>query len=590
MSAPQGLFYFSGLKGLLQGRFCVTDGVQPALAELHIPPQDTPLPAIGDLIVSYAGGGAIFPQCRITSFSFDVDDTGREVWIVRIADARWRWKYARISGEYNVRDDNGNPKAKQVADSRKLAKLLFQALKVEKFDLGDLPEGFYPEKHWAGDRADVELESLCAAQGCRVVPLSGGKFIIKGAGRGARLPKSAETMSFSDAVNPPELPESIVFEGGPDIYQMDLELEAVGEELDGTVKLLDELSYRPKPEHGWDIPHFMNVDSEDELRTRNRDVAKQFAFRLFRIKTPFTLPTYNGPNKKDRVVDDIKRICPITDRQVYRAKVLNKVETLPAVVYGKFYRDSHQQKSDFESDSVDPQLARSPEQKWHGGVSVIAEKGLVLLGEYCRQIDEDTGFNVPPKIFIRTSFSVRDPETFAFVKKQIERRLSRQPNGTPKLFITRDEVCLVTIDRDQDGQAKNVDNLTKPIDDLSIQGPTVLGIAGAGQFSPQFPSLTDYANYYIDGAIRDLNQEDATSCRYGGFLRFDLDGAVRQIIYEVDEEGKATTQLSRNTEILGPWPSRAQREYNAKAAAIADQADKQKLQAAKLAASIRRLK
>ncbi len=579
MSAPQGLFYFSGIQGLLKGSFALTDDVQPSLATIYIPPQDNPLPAIGDFIVSYGGQQILFPQCRVQHVSFDQDDDGHVVWALTIADARWRWKYYRISGDYNLRDDNDNPKGATnvIKDSRDLATLLFKALKVDKFDLGDLPSGDFPEKHWDYDRADVELSSLCSALGCRIVPQFGGSFKIVTSGVGDKLPKNALTLNFSDAANPPELPESIVFVCGPDIYQHDFELEAVGKELDGTIKPIDELSYKPKD--GWesiDLDHFSKVDENSPqdkgyIRTLNRDIARKYVFRLFRIKVPFTLPGVDGK------VKSLKRILPITDRQIFRVPNEDHTDNQPALVYGNFYRDSHEQKNNLEEDHVDPLLRKRPQGIWRGGTNVICEKGLVELDTQCYRLDGAKP--AKPILFLRTSVQLRDNDTNAFFRKEVERKLSRQPNGTPKLYIIHDEISFVVTDQDSTGKQGYFDNFLKPISDFK-DSPK----------NPDYPSVKKYADYFIDGQLREMQIENSSSSKYAGFQILPMDGAIRSIVWEVDDNGKAWTTIARNSDILGHYPSKAEREYNVKAAAIADKAKQQRLQQAKTAAIQRRLK
>jgi hypothetical protein len=474
--------------------------------------------------------------------------------VLTVVDTRWRWKYKRISGYYNIRDDNQNPKKETIKNARQLGELLFKALGVKSFDLGDLPADQFPEKDWDCARADAELSELLDATGCIVVPVNATlSWRVVTAGVGSKLPKNGLLLDFSDALTPPERPDQIVYVAGRTLYQTDFELEAVGEDTDGSIKQIDKLSF--KPAGGWsgiDIPHFMNVDADvTDSNTSRRELARRFVFKLFRIKTPFRLPEAG-------VIEDLKRILPITDRQVFQAKVLDKLETLQAYVYGQYYQETHEIQSNLLQEQGD--LVKHPAGYWYGGTQIIAEKGLVLLSDYCRIIDKD-GLIRPPKIKLRTSVNLRDAGTFAWQRRRVPTRLTKRVTGAPSYEIVNDEVAYVVADKFINGRKTTVNNWQKPIEDASTAN------GGAGQF----PSLKKTAEFYTKAAIKELELEAATSARYGGFVNIPMDGAIRAVEFVVDESGKATTMAHRNSDGLGPTAlPRSERVFNAKVLRLID--------------------
>jgi hypothetical protein len=87
------------------------------------------------------------------------------------------------------------------------------------------------------------------------------------------------------AVETVEQPGGIVFVGAPSQYQLDFELEAVGVDVDGSVRPIGELSYRPDiagAASAWsliDLPFFNSL--VDRLQ---RQLARESLFRWYRVK------------------------------------------------------------------------------------------------------------------------------------------------------------------------------------------------------------------------------------------------------------------------------------------------------------------
>ena len=59
--APQGLFYFAGIRALLSGSFTLTPGISPSVATLTIPPQPNAILRAGSLVLTYGATQLVFP-------------------------------------------------------------------------------------------------------------------------------------------------------------------------------------------------------------------------------------------------------------------------------------------------------------------------------------------------------------------------------------------------------------------------------------------------------------------------------------------------------------------------------------------------
>jgi len=115
--------------------------------------------------------------------------------------------------------------------------------------------------------------------------VSTGNVRLIPTGVGADLPTGA-VMDISAAFDPPEMPDKIAILCGHTRYQCDFELEAVGKDTDGKIKLINDLSYMPAG--GWftaDMPKFSCITAANA-----RELAQETVLRWYRIKVPFSLP------------------------------------------------------------------------------------------------------------------------------------------------------------------------------------------------------------------------------------------------------------------------------------------------------------
>src|SRR5690606_26877208 len=157
-----------------------------------------------------------------------------------------------------------------------------------------------------------ELARLAESYGCRVVLKLNNSVSLEPLGVGAPLP-TINLETSNDGLDPPERPDRLILVCGRTEHQLDLELEAVGEDVDGMFKPFNQLSYFGQLANGFvdiDIPFFSMIANKQV-----RALAQRSIYKAYRIKTPFTVPRME-PNGPPIVVNDLKQILPLLDRQV----------------------------------------------------------------------------------------------------------------------------------------------------------------------------------------------------------------------------------------------------------------------------------
>lgn len=268
MPIRHGVCGYPGILGVVNASYTASHSVTPGIITIVCQPQSNVIPAYrGPVVFSDGEGGFILDDCRLTSIRSEVAGTG-ELWTVTLEDERWKWvQYGRIDGEYNQLDQNGKLIPWMVRSPQELAVLCFEAMGWDRYVI-DLPVGItqqqadqYVELLQPGElfpptsanppiKWDAEIPALALTQiaemfGRRFVfdPISRRILIVK-PGIGSSLPEGSRN-SFSPSITPPAVPDSIVVVGSETKYQARFSIEPYGEEWNGVLKPINELSYAP---------------------------------------------------------------------------------------------------------------------------------------------------------------------------------------------------------------------------------------------------------------------------------------------------------------------------------------------------------
>jgi len=542
MSAPQGLAYFAGIRSLLSYRHTFTDGISPSVASLEIPPQDgSAIAKVAPLVWEFGSQRQVFPDCTVDRIAVNVNRDGTVTWTLHILDRRWKWRFGQLSGQYNVR--RGGEILEDTKKSvRDLAKLCLDRMGETRYRVDQLPDDLWPEIEWDYAVPAEALARLCDSLNCRIVLGLNNRVSIERSGVGKLLPaKTAGMTSGSAEIDPPERPDKLVFVAGKTRWQIDFELEAVGEDTDGSIKPIDELSYAPEEdgEKTWehvDMEHFNRI-SED--LPASRELALKTVFRWYRIVTPFRLPKVDGQ------IEDLWRILPIETTQVEKWEIDDERRSRPAWVFGEWYAGHESPAS--ETDDVDPDIENTPEGLYRRGFTIDQARGIVRFAEPVYRlnpiVDDDThgatgGEILAADLRLRVAVGLRDKETRAFERRAVERKLPGVRTGTKSRYLIRDDTRWM-IYRKESPPRRGVHHNTTEVKEV--------------------------ADYYLDAAEAEYSLQRPGSGAYTGLLRISPDGAIRQVTWQIARDGFATTSASRNKEELRTAPSYKERRFQERA-------------------------
>jgi hypothetical protein len=506
----------------------MTWGIQPSIAVIEMAPQNN-FPAEGGELVFWYGGTVIrIPDCRIDKASVRVDERGQIV-SLSIFDWRWRWAFPTISGYYNYTDYETGPVNQinpsgaidiaRVRSARELADLCLKAMGEKNYDISALPSNVFPAVDWACENAATALQQIASECGCAVVPRLNRTVLIGKEGTGAEIP-TAPLLDGGVTIDPPQVPDSIELVCGPTLYQAVLPLVAVGLDTDGRIKLVNNLSY--KPAAGWgridpvafgELPGGNVANPQVTNRSSPRDLAQRTVWRWYSIYKPangLSVPGF-GP------IQDINQIIPLNAFRLDKTIKDGKEEREEAMAIGSWAKR-------------DATTGNESRTQYTRPFDIDTKRGIVIFNE---PVFKYAG---PPKgkvivsadMEIWTSFSIRVPPTFEHSRytKKVDIPGAKWNTGPKK--IVKDDIV---------HEKKAVYN----------NAGTITGIStNIQQIDPQL-------NFYLDAELKTYQVSDPSQATLIGIIPVSLDGAIRQVAWQVTDRGSITT-VSRNCEFSSIVP------------------------------------
>lgn len=527
---PQGLITFPGVTGYLTGSFTLGHGIAPSICRFQCVPQASPPPETGTLSITFGSQRIQFPDCRLLEVDNSVDNGGKQVWSLTLADCRWRWKHYRISGQYNLRLNDQNLDLASKKNSQELVKILLEAMDLKDADYSQVPKDLFPFVDWDYARADQELQKLLDSLGCRIALGRENEVRIVRLGVGRDLPQQ-NVVDGQASFEVTEWPDQLKFVAGPTMIQVDVPLEYVGIEPSGAVKVLKDLSYRPA---GFAIAEenpFKNIDpgSMAGVEGASLEAAKKSVFRWFRPKMPLQLfgdILPKGKNNDKDQVTSLWQILPLLTTQIPHVDGDKKEKYTPdAIVWG--YTDPM---------NLVPPLV--PPAKKPLAKNVVKEKTAIVFKDF--EIDQAAGIikfedplitrffdtkegafvNVLSELYLRVAVQIREPETRSKVHHTVTRNVTN-PKGRKK--TSRKSIQTIVNNEIQRAVWKD---------------PTT------GDVKDNQKEVDKYANYYFDGELRSKLVGQPATLTYAGFLNIFPDGKIFQVSWIMGADG-AMTRVSR---------------------------------------------
>lgn len=521
---------FSGLdERILRAGYSLSHGISPGVATIEVPAGTEFKSIQGDLSFFSDLGNITLPDFRIDSVSGRRDKG--TILTVSLLDKRWRWKFGHISGHYNLRNSRGKLDEETEKAPRELAKLCLEAMGEQSFDISDLPDSARPAVAWSYANPASALASLCDELGCRVVLQTNGTVTIRKLGEGKELPPiEYGALGAAATLDPIDGPSSFLFVGGKDRYEAVFELEAVIQDEDGKIKKPDDVSFRPAG--GWENerPGFFSSLYDDELddpenKEDNKketpyDLAHKCFYKWYRIKEDSEIEIV-GEDKEKFTVEDMSLLLPLEDTLVETLEEIDPVtrerKPKPALVWGEYYSKSVPYKNE--------------EKGLRGLWRLDRNSGIVIFSQPIYKIIdlEDGALFQPAELKLKCAFSVRDEETREWKRYTKLVRVGGNSQTGPQ--IIRNETVVRTFEVN-------------------------------GKDNTKEDQIEDKADYYINAAIQEYQVGVSGSASYSGIRKFEPDGAITQVSWEVGKGGPIT-RISRNNEhdpFVAPYGERRRQE------------------------------
>jgi hypothetical protein len=536
-----GFATYPGVGNVLAANFTISHGITPSVCQIELTPQ-IGLPALDGTLAFWWGTVGIgllpllqFPGCRLDLATVERTPSGL-INRISVVDRRWRWRFGEISGSANVRLDDQTLDPRFKATTETLATLCLQAMGEDSFDLSGLANvaAIYPEVNWDHDNPALALQQMIEPLGCRIVlsPLTNTVKIVQ-MGVGVAPPDSiGPIMSRGEGAKIPERPDGLKVVCGKSRFQYDFFLEAVGQDVDGTIQLIDDLSYAPSGGWQFETPGYFGGISSEPVGPQNtnpQQLARDTVYRWYRIAienldgSPISL-AIDGTGNPTTDVQFLRQILPIEDVQVQKFVDTfdpdNPVRSLPAMVYGT------------HADELLSFANSDPREPIQANFSIDREKGIVKFDTHIYRYLEDEddsagqGFD-SADLYLRVACGFKDADSFAAARAELTYDFPDNPQGTGYKQLKHDEIVfLVVANTTQDPETGIVS-----VDGWDDNAELVAAEADLYLTAAQF-------EYQITG------QEDVT---FAGLAALDLDGIVQQITWVVGGP-EATTRVGVNCE------------------------------------------
>jgi hypothetical protein len=564
------------LPDILSASYTLGHGITPGIITITIPLVEddrTFSDSIGDVVFEYDGKRLVFRDCKLDGSSLEVSPDGYTS-SLRIYDRRWRWQFGYISGWYNVRRIvKGNDiQVDREQSPRRLAKFCLEAMgeNLEDGWVADLPDFARPQIDWDYDNPAQQLATLVEKFGCRVTLRTDNKIYLVKAGKGnadKEAPVNETTLRVSAGVSAHIKPGRIVVVGDRAQTEVDLPLEAVGEDTDGSIKRIDDLSYAPP--NGWGDDSDIEAWASILGATGNfvaHAAARKSVYKWYRIKEPILI-LQTVDNGGLTFVVRRRDILPILDHRVAMIQDVGEgYRPAPALVYGVWTNDltGDQHMNELRPIANPIKLAKTRYGDIPVALPIPKEDRKALIGSSQNRSDiythADQGFTI-------------DTERGMVRFHQCVYRMSENKAQAAELAL-RVAINWRGFDGDwQHGQKPRV--IAQGEDTLKIVKRPDLLHWRVHEYNEKFKPVallaTNQADFnrqcdhYLDDEAEKLRDKQSRTVIYAGLSDAEISGAVNQITWNIGPSG-TTTVVSFNDERIDTDVSYAEKRLMEKVA------------------------
>ena len=397
----QGTIAYTGITKLKGGKYRQIRGIVPDRIQVKMVPQVASIPETGTITFAYGVDTLTLPNCLADFSNVRISKNGF-TGSITFLDRRWLWsRYAAVSYHWNERDALGDLITATQLSLRGMVSQLLDDIGETGYDVTDVPTDFYPEVDVYGMRPDLLLDQITSEWGFGICLGFGSEgVVISLIGSGTTLP-TTNVMMREEGLDPPTPPQYVRTTFAPSVAQARLKLVAVGLDTDGTVKLLDDLSYIPAA--GWeaehpDMPNIMNTYGKDSVEYQ---LAMISVYRWY-IVNKFADDTLDLPDGSG-TLSAISDILPLKSRLLESEVRSGRPHHPQPRVYGK-----HMQ-------LVAPAQGHSSVDDIVGVPFTLDEyRGLVQFTKPMYQIDYSTDEILAAELYLEAAFKVRNSTTNQF--------------------------------------------------------------------------------------------------------------------------------------------------------------------------------
>jgi len=367
---------------------------------------------------------------------------------------------------------------------------------------------------------------------------------------------------------------------------MKFTLEAVGLDVDGEVKLINDLSYNPiaaGDAAGWanQYPETLPaLISPYTLGAATHSLAMSCVFRWYRIKEPATLDWKVPEFGK---ITTIKHVLPLQSKLLTEQTAIGEQypQSMGAYVEGSYY-----------DNVTDPKtfVNTPPGTRYLGSVSFDEARGIVQFSNPVYRVVRCTttlsttnavrvaagtatvvqaGSQAffPAELVLTCVVNVHDDKTREVKRWTKQRALANGRFSTPPKIIKREDVGrTVRADyRTLLGQftAWNLSDITglaaaQAPPTPYVQTSVITNEKDTGLGGNKIAGLDSIANYYLNQQQATYQPKQSLEYSYAAIMPISPDGVIQQVSWSVGLEG-ATTRASKNSEFNLNVPSHAER-------------------------------
>lgn len=460
--------------------------------------------------LSLHSNGSYYHFQQAASVSYHVRQSmrrhGEPILSVSYEDRRWKWRYASVSGCFNERLPDCSIKYSPShlgyrRSARELFTFVLNAAGDGSGDVSSVPSNIYPACVWQDTPCDEALAQLCAACRCTIVLDASDQVRVVREGSGLTLPSGDVTHPVT-SMRIGALPDAIAIGCGPTRFQSKFLLEAVGLDKDGTIKKINDLSY--KPSGGWSDQwpgSFPGVDEDD------RYLAHRTVWRWYRVKeqasgglaVPGLDVTVSSPDQY-QLTNWLVDVGEDPDEMP---------RPLPAYVQGSYYPQTD--------------LQANTETKAHlpAPFTIIPEMNLV---EFAYPVWYANDGYYEPSLYLTTGYTLKYSDGSGLVR-HTKRRVCAHPSvGTKDFVIRHPELWKTHVVRYAD-------------DDISVEST-----------EDNLADITPEIDQYLDLNESIYSNRSGLDVCYAGVNDPALDGVREQAVIDCGHDVLPTTRIGQMIE------------------------------------------